>query len=365
MVKRVAVLGAGNGGINAAADLSDRGFEVRLFELPKFRENLEEIDKKKGILLEEPGHEPKFVPLYLATTDIQAAISDAEIIMLTIPGFAVESFCELLAPIVEPNQLIFFNGAASMGCVRFAKKAKELGYTKDFMLAETNSLTYGARASASTASAELLLRVKKIFVSSYPAKRITEILPLVKEIYDCCVPARDVLHTTLENGNPEVHPGPCLMNAGRIDYSKGEFYFYKEGITEHTLNILHGVEKERMEIGKAFGLSLEDAITSRSNRGYFDKTISNDLQYLFNTSPVYSVLKGPASVHGRYFVEDISDGLVLWSDLGKLANIPTPVIDAVITLGSQLIGQDFQQEGLTLKKVGLSATNVSELLNMV
>lgn len=83
MVKRVAVLGAGNGGINAAADLSDRGFEVRLFELPKFQENLEEIDKKKGILLEEPGHKPKFVPLYLATTDIQAAIADAEIIMLT------------------------------------------------------------------------------------------------------------------------------------------------------------------------------------------------------------------------------------------------------------------------------------------
>ena len=155
------------------------------------------------------------------------------------------------------------------------------------------------------------------------------------------------------------------MNAGRIDYSKGEFYFYKEGITEHTLNILHGVEKERTEIGKAFGLSLEDAITSRSNRGYFDKNTSNDLQYLFNTSPVYSVLKGPASVHGRYFVEDISDGLVLWSDLGKLANIPTPVIDAVITLGSQLIGQDFQQEGLTLEKVGLSATNVSELLNAI
>jgi len=35
-IKRVAVLGAGNGGITAAADLTLRGFEVALYELPQF-----------------------------------------------------------------------------------------------------------------------------------------------------------------------------------------------------------------------------------------------------------------------------------------------------------------------------------------
>ena len=33
------------------------------------------------------------------------------------------------------------------------------------------------------------------------------------------------------NMNPIMHPAGILMNAGRIEYSKGDFYFYKEGVT--------------------------------------------------------------------------------------------------------------------------------------
>ena len=35
-VTRIAILGAGNGGITAAADLKNRGKEVSLYELPQF-----------------------------------------------------------------------------------------------------------------------------------------------------------------------------------------------------------------------------------------------------------------------------------------------------------------------------------------
>ena len=48
--EKVAILGAGNGGITAAADLKNRGFEVRLYELPQFGRNLEQIKKKNEIL---------------------------------------------------------------------------------------------------------------------------------------------------------------------------------------------------------------------------------------------------------------------------------------------------------------------------
>lgn len=36
MVKKVAVLGAGNGGMTAAAELKEKGFEISLYELPQF-----------------------------------------------------------------------------------------------------------------------------------------------------------------------------------------------------------------------------------------------------------------------------------------------------------------------------------------
>ena len=59
-VKRVAVLGAGNGGITAAADLKLRGFEVSLFELPQFSRNIDLLRERKGeVVLKEPGWRPK------------------------------------------------------------------------------------------------------------------------------------------------------------------------------------------------------------------------------------------------------------------------------------------------------------------
>ena len=112
-------------------------------------------------------------------------------------------------------------------------------------------------------------------------------LDVCKQIYKCLVPADNVWHTTLENGNPEVHPGPCMLNAGRIDYSNGEFWLYREGITKHTVNVLHAIEHERMEVGKAFGFDLEDAVQSRYRRGYFSND-KEDLQTLFNTSEVFT-----------------------------------------------------------------------------
>lgn len=358
-VTKVAILGGGNGGITAAADLAEKGFSTALYELPRFFNNLSVIKEKGEILLEDDeGKRP--VKIDLVTDDINAAIEGAQIVMLTVPGFAIEAFAEVLAPVVQEDQIIFMNGAAAMGCVRFANKAKEMGIDKQFKLCEDNSLTYGTRAFASEARAECSLRVHKLFIAGYPHTLTEEVLPVLSQIYDGLVPAKNIWHTTLENGNPVVHPGPCLMNSGRIDYSKGEFWLYKEGITEHTIRILHGVEHEQMAIGKVFGFEIEDAVQSRARRGYLANE-TDDLQMQFNTSKVFTQIKGPTSCTARYFTEDISTGLVLWSDLGKVAGVPTPTIDAIITLGGTLLDRDFREEGLTLNKLGLKGSTVEEL----
>lgn len=120
-----------------------------------------------------------------------------------------------------------------------------------------------------------------------------------------------------------------------------------------------------MAIGRAFGFELEDAVESRYRRGYFDND-KDDLQSLFNHSEVFTKIKGPTSITSRYFTEDISDGLVLWSDLGRLAGVPTPNIDAVITLGGSLLQIDFRKVGLTLDKLGYEdATSINDLLKDV
>ena len=47
----LAILGAGNGGMAAAADMTLAGHEVNLFEFPQFKENIEPIKQTGGIKL--------------------------------------------------------------------------------------------------------------------------------------------------------------------------------------------------------------------------------------------------------------------------------------------------------------------------
>jgi len=359
-VKSVAVLGAGNGGVTAAADLKSRGFEVRLYELPEFKRNIEGIIKKGGILLKKKESEV-FVSPDLVTTDISKAIEGADIVMLTVPAFAVEAFAKLSAPFITEDQIVFINGAASVAPIRFVNAAREIGITTDFKIAEANSLTYGTRAFPDTAEVELSLEVKLLYLSAYPSKNTDVCLQACKQIYDYLVPASNIWEVLLRNGNPESHPGPCLLNAGRIEYSGDDFALYTQGITEHTVNIVESIQNERIALGKALGFELDTAAVARVKRGYFE-TSEGPLDKLFSESKVFSQITGPSSLTSRYFIEDISMGLVLWSDLGKALTVNTPVIDSVIHLGGALLKKDYYADGLTLDKLGFEFADKEQLI---
>src|SRR5699024_7958233 len=109
-------------------------------------------------------------------------------------------------------------------------------------------------------------------------------------------------------------------------------------------------------------VDLESAITDRYNRGYFDR---NDLSLkeLVNTSKGYGDSKGPTAVDARYFTEDIYEGWVFGSNLGRIVNVSTPNIDSVITIGGTILDRDFYQEGLTLEKIGLADLSKDNLIN--
>ena len=72
-VNKVAILGGGNGGITAAADLSNRGFEVSLFQSEKFCKNLDVIKEKGEIILQTLDSE-SVEKVNLVTDDIEKAI---------------------------------------------------------------------------------------------------------------------------------------------------------------------------------------------------------------------------------------------------------------------------------------------------
>lgn len=361
-VKKITIVGAGNGGITAAADLKEKGFNVVLYDLPEKQHKLDAIIKNNGIMVNY-NNMNTFVHNIECSTDINQAIENSQVIMFTLPGLLVEKYAEIIAPVVNENQLIFFNSAASLSSIRFINKSKELGLNKNYFLAEANSLTYATRADHTIATANISLKVKETLVAALPKEMTEKACSIISQFYDGIIPVENIWRITLENANPEVHPGMCLLNIGQLE-NDPNFSVYRDGYTKSTINLLLAIANERRNIAKAFGFKLEDVVESRINRGYFSDH-RQDLHLMFNHSPVFSKINGPHSIYSRYLVEDIEDGLVLWSDLGILTNTPTPIIDSVINLGTVIVGIDFRKNGLTLKSLNLDDMTLEDLINYV
>ena len=370
-IKKIAVLGGGNGGVTVAADQAQKGYEVNLFEQSALFKNLATIKEKGGVFLKEKVGgkftEGKFVKLSMITDDIYEAVKDVEAIIIVVPSFAIEAMAKIAAPAIDENQMIMILGSDSMNAFRFMKAAKEEGVTKDLKISAASSLPYGTRVFYDRAEVELSLKDKAMMFAALPSSRTQEMLSVFKNFYDCLYAGKNVLETTLNNGNPESHAAPCIYSAARIETSKGEFWLYREGMTEHTCNCIKAIDKERQEICGKLGFDKVDKDKRLFKIGYFDKTEADGvpLQDLYKTSKAFYDIKGPMKITNRYLTEDIPMGLVFWSSLGKAYGVPTPAMDAVVTMGSILLGEDYWNSGLTLESLGLSGLSVEELLGKV
>jgi opine dehydrogenase len=109
--KKVAVCGAGRGGMTMAADLTLMGHTVSLFQAPEFADSLEPINELGGIKIS--GHTASkktgLVMPHEITTDPAKALAQAEIVMITCPAFGHEAILNYISPYFEDGQLVVFN----------------------------------------------------------------------------------------------------------------------------------------------------------------------------------------------------------------------------------------------------------------
>ncbi|MEX5938022.1 NAD/NADP octopine/nopaline dehydrogenase family protein [Mammaliicoccus sciuri] len=349
---KIAIVGSGNGAVTAALDMISKGHEVKLYCRNQSIHKFDKAFERGGFDFINEG-EKTFVKFTDISDDMSYVLKDAEVIQMIIPSSFIEHYAKTMAPLINNDQLILFNIAAAMGSIRFISVLEKKHIETMPKFAELNTLTYGTRVDYDKAEVNLSLNVQKVHFSTYDKSYLTESFKTIKELYPYIVKEESLWKTNLENGNPEVHPGPTLLNVGRIDYAD-EFALYKEGITPHTVKLLHAVELERLSLGRKLGFELNTAKGARIERGYLSNDDEDELlNKLFNTSPVFSQINGPNEVENRYLTEDIAYGLVLWSSLGKVIGVPTPNIDAIIVIASTILERDFYTEGLTVESLGL------------
>ena len=93
---RIAVLGGGNGSFAAAGDLALAGHQVRMWR--RDRDAVANHCAAGRTIQLKDFRGQHTAPLELVTTDIGAAVSEAELVLCPTPAFAQADIAELLAP---------------------------------------------------------------------------------------------------------------------------------------------------------------------------------------------------------------------------------------------------------------------------
>ena len=180
--------------------------------------------------------------------------------------------------------------------------------------------------------------------------------------------AENVWTTSINNLNPIVHPPMVLFNAGRIEATGGKGWnLYTDGATESVCKVMLGMDAERMALLEQIshdGMPFTNAFENLyANYCLQKKTLSETLRQ----SPIHGdpAMLAPASVNTRYLTEDLPYGLSPWSSIGRMWDIPTPKVDAVLLIASIMTDVDYFTEGLTVDDLGIKGMTSEDVRELV
>jgi opine dehydrogenase len=358
-IQKIAILGAGNGGCAAAADLTLRGFQVRLFA--RSESTIAKLAKLGEIELVESGVSKKAAP-YFMSPHLPPVVQGVDLIVIATPAVGHEYLAKGLANYVGDGQRILLNPGHTGGSLHFANLLRQLGCTAQVQLCETVTLTYICRMPQ-PGRVEIYRRTTNLRCAALPGKHTEKLVREIQSVFPNVVAAANVLETGFSNINAIMHPAGMLGNAGWIEKTGGDFLYYREGITPSIGAWIDALDGERLEIVRALGLTPLRFVDIFHGAG-LTTTEARDsgsaYQAIHESEPNFTI-KSPPSLDHRYIKEDVGYGLVPMAEIGKLLGIETPVMDALITLASVALGIDFRVEGLTLEKMGLAGVAPADL----
>ena len=355
MIQTIAILGAGNGGKAAAADLALQGKRVRLFEFSEYHRGIEGLLKTRR--LKATGAVNGEAELEQVTSDLAEAVNGADTVMVCTQALAHERVARELAPLVSPKPLVILNPGSTGGALLFAHVFRQAGMKKLPVLVETSTLTYGCRAKGETV--DIKLKVSRVLYGVLPAEKTPAVGADLEALYPGLVRGASVLEAGLNNANPVIHPPIAILNAARIEKEGPKMLFYRDGVSPTAARIIQQLDNERMALLRTLGYPAQPDPVTSVQQGYAEST---DYLECYSQGSGYCRFPAPDTLDHRYFHEDIGIGLVMFCSLGKALGVPTPACEAVVRMGSIIAGIDYFGQGTrTMKALGLDELSVEQL----
>ena len=351
---KISVLGIGNGGQAIAAWFAMQGHTVSLYG--RNVQRVTELNARKYIEL--TGAIKGIGNLEEVTTDIERSVSEADVIMVVTTANAHGAIAQQIASILKDGQVIILNPGRTGGALEFKRALESASCKARVYVAEAQTLVYACRL-VENGLVNIIGVKDKVLLSAVPSSDTEYVLTKITPTYPCFCAAENVLRTSLENIGAMFHPCVLLFNAATIE-RQDVFWFYRD-MTPEIANFIEEFDKERLAVGKAYGIEL---LSVRDWISYaYPATQGTTLCEKMRNNPAYHDIKSPSTIFTRQLTEDIPTGVLPIMELGEAAGVDVPLLRSMVDICSRLLRINFRKDGRTLEQLGLACKSKEEILS--
>ncbi|WP_241073787.1 NAD/NADP-dependent octopine/nopaline dehydrogenase family protein [Achromobacter insuavis] len=356
---RIGVIGGGHGCYAAAADLAEKGHQVRLWRRDGAafdglrRDGALEVTDYRGTRRIALGDAPGQIAL---AADLASATEDAALLVIPLPSTTHAALAPELAPHLRDGQVVFLP-PGTFGSYLFARALKDAGNRAEVAFAETGTLPYLARKHGD-----------RIVISAYATRLPTGVFPrrlagpafeTLARAYPSIEPIEDALSGALMNAGPVIHPPLILMNAGPLEHFE-RWDIHNEGTQPSIRRVTDALDAERIAIRAALGYAaphfpLADHYASEGDEWMYGRGAHGKLTDSGDWRETIDL-----GTH-RYMLEDTRLGLSFLVSTGRWAGVPTPVAQGLLSVASAVTGRDLYAEGRTLEALGLNTLSRADM----
>jgi opine dehydrogenase len=380
-VSRIAVLGAGAGGLSCAVELTQRGHRVRLWNrnpatVEAFRSG---VIGYAGVLGEGS------VSVEAVTTGLAEALAGAEAAMVCLPALAHDL---LFAELAEAGCAIpvVLNPGHTGGALHLRQVFAACGFPLP-PVAELSTLTYVARRLVVTGPEDRVRisgRAGQVRCGALPGgKAASDAAAALFPGVVAAVP--DVLASSLANVNLVLHPPGAILGAAWVESTGGAFTFYVDAMTDGVGRVIDVLDAERRAVAAGFGHDLPPLTGEMALIGTVPPELAGTAGTAGTAGPAGTAgtagpagtaaairageanrsIGAPDSLAHRYYREDFPYAVRPFQALARVAGVPTPLADALATVASALLGPDGIGRGLDADGLGIAGLDLDGLLRLV
>jgi opine dehydrogenase len=344
---RIAVLGGGNGAHAAAADLSEKGHEVRWW-----RRNAAALAPR--ITLKDADGERE-VRIAAACPELGEAVRGAELVFAPDPAFTQEENAARLAPHLAEGQVVFLAPGTFGSYVMASRIGKGI-------FAETGTLPWLTRKHGPGTIA-ITARATRLPTGVFPARRKEQAVEKIRKAFPAIEPVEDALSAALMNAGPIIHPPLVLMNAGPLEHFE-RWDIHNEGTQPAIRRVTDALDAERIAAREALGYKpphfpLADHYRADGEEWMYGRRVHKKL------TDSKDWRERIVLTEHRYVREDVALGLAFLVSVCEWAGVACPVARGLLALGSAVLGRDLRASGRTLESLGLAKMGRDELRRLL